>query len=247
MSDKHKYLSGRDSDYFCEFRLSDNAVCGLGRYHSIHPLAEPHPESEPSASAESTPEQSSDECVGERCWYNSETGYTEYCSKHDAIMADRAMEAEEKRKNTPPEQPSELRITQPIPCPTCRAPIFTRSDKSVVAHYNGEGLKCAASETVLTEPTVSAQSMRNQAVSDVNAAWAFPYRQQSAIKRDQAKWEYAVAQRELVLSQQQEIQALRQALKEFKSIMQRGQMLTHLYELEIKVTTLLAKGQPNGQ
>jgi hypothetical protein len=58
---------------------------------------------------------------------------------------------------------------------------------------------------------------------------------------------YLVAQRELVLSQQQEIQELRQALKEFKSIMQRGQMLTHLYEFELKVKALLAKEQPNGE
>lgn len=36
---------------------------------------------------------------------------------------------------------------QPIPCPTCTGPIFVREDSSIVAHYNGDGDRCAANET----------------------------------------------------------------------------------------------------
>lgn len=35
---------------------------------------------------------SSDKCEGESCWFNQETGYREYCPKHEAIIADKAME-----------------------------------------------------------------------------------------------------------------------------------------------------------
>jgi hypothetical protein len=27
-------------------------------------------------------------CEGERCWWNPETGYREYCAKHEAVIAD---------------------------------------------------------------------------------------------------------------------------------------------------------------
>ena len=35
-----------------------------------------------------------DACEGEPCWRNPETGYVEYCNKHEGIVADMAMEAD---------------------------------------------------------------------------------------------------------------------------------------------------------
>ena len=49
--------------------------------------------------------QHDDECVGEPCWRNPETGYIEYCKKHEGIMADRAMEAEAARDPKPTSSP----------------------------------------------------------------------------------------------------------------------------------------------
>jgi hypothetical protein len=41
-----------------------------------------------------------DSCEGgDPCWYNQETGYTEHCPKHDAIMADRAMDVDTRRRS----------------------------------------------------------------------------------------------------------------------------------------------------
>lgn len=34
---------------------------------------------------------------GEPCWRNPETGYMEYCPKHEAFIADKAMEIDAKR------------------------------------------------------------------------------------------------------------------------------------------------------